>query len=260
MVIRRIREHVVHHNWFAVTIDLVIVVVGVFLGTQANNWNQDRIDRARGHAYRERLVADLSANKDDYATRRHYEEVVRAHALAALDAVNRPAGPGDGHFLIDLYQASQINPRQTLRSTYDEIASVGALELIGDEALRRTLANFYVAVATTGVTLNNVPPYREHLRSAMPYAIQRNVISRCPETISFAANNATTLTLASSCSLDLSRDEIAAAASKMRREPKLADELTRMVVDLDSKINIFTIEDKRVAKTRLAVLSADKGN
>ncbi len=260
MVIRRIREHIDHHNWFAVTIDLIIVVVGVFLGTQANNWNQDRIDRARGHAYRERLAADLAANKDDYATRRRYEEVVRAHALAALNAVERPAGPGDGQFLIDLYQASQINPRHTLRSTYDEIVSIGGLELVGDAALRRTLANFYVGVATTGVTFDNVPPYREHLRSAMPYAVQRDVIARCPETISFAADSAATLTLASSCSLDLPPAEIAAGAAKMRREPKLADELTRLVVDLDSKINIYTIEDKRVAKTRLAVLSADKGN
>lgn len=260
MVIGRIRQHVVHHNWFAVAIDLVIVVVGVFLGTQANNWNQDRIDRARGHAYRERLAADLAANKDDYATRQRYEEVVRAHALAALQAVNRPAGPGNGQFLIDLYQASQINPRHTSRSTYDEIVSVGALESVGNEALRRSLANFYVGMTTTGVTLDNVPPYREHLRSAMPYTVQRNIISRCPETISFAVNNAATLTLAPSCSLDLAPDEIAAAAAKMRREPKLTDELTRLVVDLDSKINIYTIEENRVAKTRLALLSADNVN
>ena len=33
MVVRRIRDHVATHNWFAVAIDLAIVVVGVFLGT-----------------------------------------------------------------------------------------------------------------------------------------------------------------------------------------------------------------------------------
>ena len=258
MVIRRIRVHVAHHNWFAVAIDLIIVVVGVFLGTQANNWNQGRIDRARGHAYRERLAADLAANQDDYATRRGYEEVVRTHALAALDAVERPEGPGDGQFLIDLYQASQINPRHTLRSTYDEIVSVGGLEAVGDAVLRRTLANFYVGVATTSVTFDNVPPYREHLRSAMPYAVQRNVVARCPERVSFAANSAATLTLAKSCSLDLPPAEITTAAAQMRREPQLAKELTRLTVDLDSKINIYEIEGKRVAKVRLALLSADR--
>ena len=37
MVIRRIREHVAAQNWFAVGIDVVIVVVGVVVGTQVNN-------------------------------------------------------------------------------------------------------------------------------------------------------------------------------------------------------------------------------
>jgi hypothetical protein len=32
MILRRLREHVTHHNWFAVTIDFAIVVVGVFVG------------------------------------------------------------------------------------------------------------------------------------------------------------------------------------------------------------------------------------
>ena len=69
---------------------------------------------------------------------------------------------------------------------------------------------------------------------------------------------ATVLNLAKTCSLDLPAAQIAAAAAKMRREPKLVDELTRLAVDLDSKIRIYTIEAKRVAKIRLAVLSADK--
>jgi hypothetical protein len=50
MVIRRIREHVTTHNWFAVGIDVVIVIVGVFLGTQANNWNEARSDREEGRS------------------------------------------------------------------------------------------------------------------------------------------------------------------------------------------------------------------
>ena len=51
MVIRRIRDHVADHNWFAVAVDVGIVVAGVFLGNQVSNWNQDRLDRARGDSY-----------------------------------------------------------------------------------------------------------------------------------------------------------------------------------------------------------------
>ena len=39
MAIRRFRQHISDHNWFAVAVDLAIVVVGVFLGIQASNWN-----------------------------------------------------------------------------------------------------------------------------------------------------------------------------------------------------------------------------
>ena len=42
MLFRRISQHVKDQNWMAVAIDFAIVVLGVFLGMQVNNWNEDR--------------------------------------------------------------------------------------------------------------------------------------------------------------------------------------------------------------------------
>jgi hypothetical protein len=42
MILRRITEHVKTQNWFAVGLDFVIVVVGVFIGIQVANWNAMR--------------------------------------------------------------------------------------------------------------------------------------------------------------------------------------------------------------------------
>ena len=44
---RRIAEHVKTHNWFAVAIDFVIVVIGVFVGVQVSNWNDGAAERRR---------------------------------------------------------------------------------------------------------------------------------------------------------------------------------------------------------------------
>lgn len=34
MILRRFAEHVKGHNWFAVGLDLIVVVVGIYIGLQ----------------------------------------------------------------------------------------------------------------------------------------------------------------------------------------------------------------------------------
>ena len=45
MLLRRLTEHVRDQNWFAVSLDFAIVVVGVFIGIQVANWNEERLNR-----------------------------------------------------------------------------------------------------------------------------------------------------------------------------------------------------------------------
>jgi hypothetical protein len=117
MVIRRIREHVTTHNWFAVGIDVVIVIVGVFLGTQANNWNEARSHREEGRSYRARLIDDLRTNEADLQARRAYYRAVRRHALDALGTIEGKQATAGEKFLIDAYQVTQIMPRTLKRFT-----------------------------------------------------------------------------------------------------------------------------------------------
>ena len=45
MILRSLTRHVREQNWFAVFLDFLIVVVGVFIGIQVANWNAERADR-----------------------------------------------------------------------------------------------------------------------------------------------------------------------------------------------------------------------
>jgi hypothetical protein len=47
MILRRVIQHVKKQEWTAIWIDLVIVVVGVFIGIQVSNWNAARADEVR---------------------------------------------------------------------------------------------------------------------------------------------------------------------------------------------------------------------
>jgi hypothetical protein len=45
MILRRISENLRSQNWFAVIVELFIVVVGVFMGLQVQDWNEVRKER-----------------------------------------------------------------------------------------------------------------------------------------------------------------------------------------------------------------------
>lgn len=59
MLLRRVTKHVKDQNWFAVGVDFVIVVIGVFIGIQVANWNTARIDRAEESAFLKTLQQDV---------------------------------------------------------------------------------------------------------------------------------------------------------------------------------------------------------
>lgn len=62
MILRRLKEHVRDQNWFAVALDFVIVIVGVFIGIQLGNWNSARADKVAGEAYLARIAEDIRSD------------------------------------------------------------------------------------------------------------------------------------------------------------------------------------------------------
>lgn len=256
MVVRRIRDHVAEHNWFAVAIDLAIVVVGVFLGTQANDWNQNRIERQQARAYRAMLIADLQTNQANVADRAHYYRWVREHALATLADLAKPSAQLGEQFLIDAYQATQIQPWGIKRNTYDQILSVGAMGTLGNALLRDQVANYYVAADVTGPNLAASMPYRETLRRIMPYAVQQRIRSRCAEVIVGDDRGEVRMVVPDRCSLALDGPTIRRAVKQVHDWPQLDLDLNRQIVDLDQKLVSTDIIARRASKLQAQLKQA----
>ena len=250
MVIRRIREHVADQNWFAVGIDLAIVVVGVFFGLQVNNWNETRIERDSGRAYRARLIEDLRANEVDMQARSIFFGAVRQHAAAALEALDRPSDKRGEALLIDAVQAAQTWPKSMKRFTYDEILSAGKTERLGDPSLREKIDNFYVGAAVAGSILASDPSYRDRLRRILPYAVQQRIAFRCANRFNTNVDYDLFVTLAPTCAPDLDTDAIQGAVERIRATPEIRLDLTRHLVDLDSKLAVFRIVEGRARGLR----------
>lgn len=67
MILRRLTEHMKAQNWFAVAIDFLIVVIGVFIGIQVSNWNAARADQQAAAAYLVDIAADVRADITEIA-------------------------------------------------------------------------------------------------------------------------------------------------------------------------------------------------
>ncbi len=238
MIVRRIREHVAQHNWFAVAIDLAIVVAGVFLGTQANNWNEARIERAAAADYRSQIIDDLKSNEADIAGRKAYYQSVRAHALAALAAIEAPSRPRGEPFLVDAYQASQVWLRPLTRTGYDEMIGAGLSNGIGDRQTRSRLTAFYTQIRQFDVTALNMTSYRERLRRAMPYKVQNAVQRQCGDRVTTLPGGAQMAALPDQCSLSLDSATIALAVSRIKAA-NLGEDITRHIADIDQKMAGF---------------------
>jgi len=59
MILRRLTKHVKDQNWFAVGLDFLIVVFGVFIGLQVQNWTNEQGRRQLESRYTERLHEEV---------------------------------------------------------------------------------------------------------------------------------------------------------------------------------------------------------
>lgn len=233
MLSRRIREHAANLNWLAVLVDFTIVVVGVFLGMQANDWNEERLDTKRGQEYRQRLIDDLEANQEDFRQRTVYYRQVHDVGYAALQDLRRSTSADPVAFLSEAFKAGNILPRSTQRATYQEILSAGAMGLLGDESIRRRIMTYYSGLDMTDRTTATLPPYRDRVRSIMPYEIQRAILAQCPEQDREDAQGQPDVFLNSSCLPDLDLREASLAVAQIRSAPGIQLDLTRSIIDAD---------------------------
>ena len=137
MLLRRVTAHVRDQNWFAVSLDFLIVVVGVFIGIQVANWNEAQVDNRLGRYYLSRLVVDLTAELNvSTSTAAYYRQVLDSvERTETLLLQQRP----DGKALIAAaYRATEVSGLAMATATWDQIVSSGHVGLLRDSSLENS--------------------------------------------------------------------------------------------------------------------------
>lgn len=141
MILRRVIGHFRRQEWTAIGIDFLIVVFGVFVGLQVNNWNEARRDRKDERFYLAQLHQDL-VNAEKFASRMLQKRIDKRDALtsATLTLLGKSGcetlseeecnAVGGSHvFSLELSELSALT----------ELRSSGRLSIMQDEEIRAAL-------------------------------------------------------------------------------------------------------------------------
>lgn len=161
MIVHRLARSFREQDWLAVGIEFVIVVVGIFVGLQATEWNERRELRERERNYLERLGEDLNAMRSEFTgiqTRAGDRVPGALRTFRALEACDAGlASDEDVRRTIAGYQNQRI--ASVVDRTYQEMVSSGALARMDDRALSTDVATLFSELYTyrnfvTGVRIS----------------------------------------------------------------------------------------------------------
>ncbi len=166
MILRRIISHFRKQEWTAIGIDLVIVVVGVFIGIQVSNWNETRIERQQERGLLVRLHQDIAQSIVGQARDIAFLDQQLADQAAILRSLDACAVAQEDIVAVQrgINTLGFINPPRLYRRTIDEIGAVGGNEIIRNEALKARLADVVALVEWRGNAFDQVARATEHYR------------------------------------------------------------------------------------------------
>jgi hypothetical protein len=223
MIFKRTIAKLRAQDWSAIMIELVIVIVGVFVGTLVANWNQDRVSHAETRKMIAQLDPTLHQLTDYFRTARTYYDTTRAYSDTAIAGWRRDPRVNDSDFVIAAYQASQIYTLGINGSTWSTILGTDRLRDIEDPKLRSDLTllmtSDYSQFDQAGVNT----PYRHNVRRVIPIEIQDAIRERCGDRQQ--PDNLAILALPPSCRIAIPPADAAKAAAVLRAHPELLEDL-----------------------------------
>jgi hypothetical protein len=128
-------------HWGVLSVELVVVVVGILGALWVDSWRQEREDRTLETRYLVRLHHDLVASREILDEETHRHETTAGALRTALETLKaEPGGAGVEVLKQTLGYATELNGFTPEHSTYEEMVATGNLGLITSDSIRIALS------------------------------------------------------------------------------------------------------------------------
>lgn len=210
-------------DWPSILIEVAIVVVGVFLGVMAANWNQARLDRNSTIRLLNQFKPEIQYQFDQYDRLKRYLETTGRYGEVALAGWNNDPDVSDRQFVIAAYQASQATGSTTNTQTWSNIFGSSQVQNISDPVLRARLVRV-LSIDSALTDYHQIQSaYRENVRRVIPDAVQDRIRKECGDRV--FGDSTAIYYLPPRCEIDLPADRVREAAAALRAHPSLVNDL-----------------------------------
>ena len=153
--LHRITKAVNEQNWFAVGLELTIVILGVVIGFQITAWGQQQADRNKEQAYLVQLAQDLRATEEQILEWEAILQPVDAANSKLLRAFFLPDPPPADSILSWRIDATIYRPLTPVTATAEALIASGDLSLIQDDSLRTEITAYVPWVKNRAISTDS---------------------------------------------------------------------------------------------------------
>ncbi len=155
MILRRLTGHLRQQNWFAVILELVVVVVGIFLAFQLDRWYESQRIKSDLQAHLASLTEDFTENETRLTSaistgKQEMESAITLRAEIRKDSPDLSVA--ELNQLIS--QTSSLPTFHAVDLAYRNLISGGTLTDLPSSDLKEELAEFYAAHELTKLIQN----------------------------------------------------------------------------------------------------------
>ncbi|MDX8337887.1 hypothetical protein SLH46_01750 [Draconibacterium sp. IB214405] len=154
--------------------EILLVVIGILIALQINNWNSNRIDQLKEREYLEHFLGEMQSDSvflnvywtKDYPEKEKGLELARKYAKYGVEIDDTAT------FFSSIGKGGKLSRAAVFEesSTYKDIISTGNLKLISNKDLQLQIIQYYTAISTTITYMDNLrSEYATFVNSMIPY-------------------------------------------------------------------------------------------